>query len=1051
MSTNTWSNTAIFKKLEANKSDVASRIIVFLKQPSVMNKIESILRDGSTTPKDFTLHNADHSFRVAERMWELIPEKTKKILSEYELTFLLLSAYLHDIGMSPTYEKVINHETYLTTGNKQLLSEQEIADLQKWIDNEPKTSSIDVKKEKITDATLSDYVLSYYIRHKHNDWSGEWIKENIKDDQLPGLFDWVDDLIKVCKSHHYELEHLLGEAFDPKPAGTGKVLHLRYLSICLRVADILENDPERTPEVILQHRMIDKKSLTYWLKDRRFTLTRNSNRFSIYARPEKAYLHKAIEETADGIERELKLCEELQKTKPLNHSTFIKIEGYLWEIDSFVIKDIAPKEDTYVYIQGAFRPNTAKILELLGGNQLYGDPIWAVRELIQNAFDSVKERIAYQIINENRSSTEYLPRLGDLYSVDISMEERVDGIWLICSDQGVGMTKSIIEKFFLESGSSQRHEIKELERKCNERGFKLNRTGQFGIGVLSYFMLAEKIVVITRRESNTGYDPDDSVAWRFEINGTHDFGELKKTNKSNVGTIIEFKLKPNIENDIQNWYLAIAEFIGNNIIKVPCALSYKDEFNHQIKKIVYGWAKSKKEIRNKIINDFEKNYDYEIDQLNEYVTVKRKDAAAKYKSLIQEVIKEIEDKIDFLVDEGDFLGLAQYRIHIPYFKLCKGNSFLYLKERFESENHCIEMVKHGYYWSPEFDEINLSLKGIKIDPTENPLQRNFSYDLPTYAYIELDIELIDPSLVTVSRHGLNIEHLIKDFTTFINTKCVDLLHNNSHLFENQYGTLNCLKHDIFPIHSYWISEISFKDRKICTWSPIKLPITKIPHDVLCKDVKYRGQRVHNITDIEPYEEGDNYSLRFIIDGVHKMGIFQKEFFKDNKPLLAPIITEYKFSISDGESERYNSIELPQVFKNVLLFEPEEPNTYTFLEENYLNNQHELYKYFDPRIFTNIEALGKDISIDQLSDPQSCLSFVIYCIYDDDWDELYEVIGNKIQHCYNVLNITEINVLMSDYYITRYSLGKEDRFYAGSDQGYLDPELIDQEFQVLIDK
>ena len=48
------------------------------------------------------------------------------------------------------------------------------------------------------------------------------------------------------------------------------------------------------------------------------------------------------------------------------------------------------------------------------------------------------------------------------------------------------MTKQIIEKYFLESGSSKRHELKELERKCEEKGFLYGRTGQFGIGVLRY-------------------------------------------------------------------------------------------------------------------------------------------------------------------------------------------------------------------------------------------------------------------------------------------------------------------------------------------------------------------------------------------------------------------------------------------------------------------------------------------------------------------------------------------------------------------------------------
>ncbi len=181
------------------------------------------------------------------------------------------------------------------------------------------------------------------------------------------------------------------------------------------------------------------------------------------------------------------------------------LKGYEWTVNPVVKRDIEPKNGAYVYIQGAFRPNTAKILDLLGGHQLYGNTIWAFRELLQNAFDAVKEQIAWELINnwelfdKHLDPAERLEQLGRMMAIDISLVREKDGLWLVCKDQGVGMTKEIIEQYFLQSGVSKRHEIKELERECRRKGFYLGRTGQFGIGVLSYFMLAEKIVITTRR------------------------------------------------------------------------------------------------------------------------------------------------------------------------------------------------------------------------------------------------------------------------------------------------------------------------------------------------------------------------------------------------------------------------------------------------------------------------------------------------------------------------------------------------------------------------
>jgi len=451
MPNTSWTETEIYKVLSSRGGAGAAEIRNLLERPTVMTTIDQILRLSGTTPRDFTLHDSAHSFRVAERMWKLIPEGTRGILSGYELGLLLLSAYLHDIGMSPEFDKVQRHHQFLTGENDAALDSREIAEFQKWIDNDGRTTNLDISKQKkVSDPELINYILSYYIRHKHNDWSGEWIEKYLKGEILINYTDWVSDLVLICKSHHYGLDHLKQEEFDPRFVIGGEVVHLRYLAMCLRIADVTENDPERTPAVILAQRQISKGSQTYWIKDHDFQLRQDDKdgTFSIYSRPKRAYIHKAVEETANQIEEELKLCEQLIRIRPLDHSNMMEIKGYAWVLKPFLKRDIQPYPNTYEYIQGAFRPNTAKILELLGGSELYGDPIFAFRELLQNAFDAVKEEIAYQIINKDWDVKEHLRRLQEQATIEVSLEKQPDGIWLICRDPGVGMTRGIIEKFF---------------------------------------------------------------------------------------------------------------------------------------------------------------------------------------------------------------------------------------------------------------------------------------------------------------------------------------------------------------------------------------------------------------------------------------------------------------------------------------------------------------------------------------------------------------------------------------------------------------------------
>lgn len=299
----TWDDTQLFAALKERKGDTAKNLTNLLERPQVMRNIEEILSDKSTTPKNFTLHDEQHSFRVAERMWDLIPDKTKKILSDYELALLLMAAYLHDMGMSPAFEKVERHRQFLTSQEqKDQLNAAEIKQFQKWIDNDDQTGTLDIGLEIVEDEKSINYILSYYIRHKHNDWSGEWISEHLKAHEPEHYAFWNDDLIALCKSHHYGMDHLLKDVFDPKPMN-GQVVHLRYLMMCLRVADVMENDPKRTPEVILQHRSIDDHSVAYWLKDHRFQLPRNKNQFTMYARPERAYLLRLLRRPRLGLKR----------------------------------------------------------------------------------------------------------------------------------------------------------------------------------------------------------------------------------------------------------------------------------------------------------------------------------------------------------------------------------------------------------------------------------------------------------------------------------------------------------------------------------------------------------------------------------------------------------------------------------------------------------------------------------------------------------------------------------------------------------------------------
>src|SRR5579864_8720453 len=566
-----WMDSPLWREIE-RRTSAQHAAQLLLRQ--CMPKIEQILTQGGSSPKDFTLHDAGHGFRATEWMVRIIPGDVLEKLSANELAQLLLSAYLHDIGMTPEWGKVTAHKEYLISGGTEGFSGDELESFQQWlaeregIDFEPPVKSFHKMEELVT----------YYCRSRHNDWSAEWISKNISIYQT-GLYQgWLEDLILICKSHHEGYEELAGPRFDPRDLGADGVVHRRYLAAVLRVADILENDPERTPDVILRHRAVTATSEPHWLKNSSINQQITDKRILISATPPTALLYKAVEETVSEIEEELALCDRLKREHPFETHPVSGAASlpHRWVIEPSVGQKIQEGGGRYEYIQGAFRPNTRKILELLTGLELYGDYLAAVRELVQNAFDAVKEQIAQAQLIRIRFDPGYRDLLTREHSVTMRLELSGGHYKLICRDTGVGMSKRIIKDYLLVSGESWNPELTELQLQCKKAGLALERVGQFGIGVLSYFMLADHVVFKTRRSQET--DTEEARGWEFETWGTGSFGELRPVEGLLHGTEVHLDLRTDVitkvtkqvESPERTFFDVLRTYLSDLILFAPC-------------------------------------------------------------------------------------------------------------------------------------------------------------------------------------------------------------------------------------------------------------------------------------------------------------------------------------------------------------------------------------------------------------------------------------------------------------------------------------------------
>ncbi|MEU5339752.1 caspase family protein [Streptomyces sp. NPDC020766] len=171
-----------------------------------------------------------------------------------------------------------------------------------------------------------------------------------------------------------------------------------------------------------------------------------------------------------------------------------------------------PQSEERVYSTPLLRFALAQdeIRELLMGHQLYGDRSLAVRELYQNAADACRYR---------ELRWEYLKRRGGAPSnwaaeirITQGREPSSDGrpgrAYIECRDNGVGMGRAQLEQTFSRAGRrfSQTRAFRQEQARWLEvdPGLRLHPYSRFGIGVLSYFMIADEVTLVTREVDAEG-------------------------------------------------------------------------------------------------------------------------------------------------------------------------------------------------------------------------------------------------------------------------------------------------------------------------------------------------------------------------------------------------------------------------------------------------------------------------------------------------------------------------------------------------------------------
>ena len=594
----------ILEKSSNNKDEETSNLVLLIEK--VLPDIEQHLKNIRTTLPNFDVHDESHSKSVLENMLRLSNYyEEEHYLTNFEYTLIILSAFLHDSGMAlPEWELNLfkategntlflrNKQDSLIINNdgKKVFSFSEAREFIKQNKEEiygdfnrikdfifiEETEDIFIKSisnklityQKFRNGFVSeldslknnqDYKLKSeeiryeFIRQNHHVFS----KKNCEL-LVPKFRNYCDDfnaqklssdLAQIVLGHGINFSEV--ENYELKSRySKGNYANVFFITILLRLSDIIHFTTERAPKSLMSSMMLEnptsrlhwevkQEEITSWLTDKNEKGQREVSYSAYFTKPNFYYF---FQEYLDWIDEEISNYNVFLSILKKNQNLKNTFEVYTLNLAEKVNRNavLYDKEQFEPVRNLKFVLNQNKILELLMGVGLYKDKYLCLRELYQNSLDACKCALASGAINR-----------GEI-KFGIDYDEK--GKYLYCIDNGLGMNKEIIEKYFLNIGTSYYQSRDFFEQKANWND-KISPTSQFGIGILSCFMLGNEIEVVTKR-----INTEEKSLIAFKIDGPHEQFYYKNAEEQDIeniggnGTLIKVYLSDeginneNIEN-----------------------------------------------------------------------------------------------------------------------------------------------------------------------------------------------------------------------------------------------------------------------------------------------------------------------------------------------------------------------------------------------------------------------------------------------------------------------------------------------------------------------
>ncbi|TYL84272.1 molecular chaperone HtpG [Bradyrhizobium cytisi] len=245
--------------------------------------------------------------------------------------------------------------------------------------------------------------------------------------------------------------------------------------------------------------------------------------------------------------------------------------------------------DTATHTQ-PFQAEVSELLHLMV-HSVYSETDIFLRELVSNASDAC-DKLRYEAIASPAL-------LGEGDALKIRIIPNRTATTLTIADNGIGMER---QELIDHLGTIARSGTKAFVSKLKEAKDGLGLIGQFGVGFYSAFMVAEKIVVVSRRAG-------ESDVWTWTSSGGSGF-EIARASEEEAarvarGTEIVLHLKDDAKKYLETYEIErIVSAYSDNIL-FPIELVPEEGEPRQINSASALWQRSKSELSTE---DYKKAY-----------------------------------------------------------------------------------------------------------------------------------------------------------------------------------------------------------------------------------------------------------------------------------------------------------------------------------------------------------------------------------------------------------------------------------------------------------